>query len=130
MHPAVQEQLSARHEASIRRSEEDGGGGDIVRQSTPTEWSVARVVGHLLRIGDAGIIDSELLLPDGMELLECRSLERAGDEGIVCEGIGVGVGVSVGVIEASSLIRKDLPTIESMFLNLAERVAGQGIDDV
>jgi hypothetical protein len=130
VHPAVQEQLSARHEASIRRSEEDGGGGDIVRQSTPTEWSVARVVGHLLRIGDAGIIDSELLLPDGMELLECRSLERAGDEGIVCEGIGVGVGVSVGVIEASSLIRKDLPTIESMFLNLAERVAGQGIDDV
>ena len=128
MHPAVQEQLSARHESSIRRSEEDGGGGDIVRQSTPTEWSVARVVGHLLRIGDAGIIDSELLLPDGMELLECRSLERAGDEGIVCEGIGVGV--SVGVIEASSLIRKDLPTIESMFLNLAERVAGQGIDDV
>jgi hypothetical protein len=126
VHPAVQEQLSARHEASIRRSEEDGGGGDIVRQSTPTEWSVARVVGHLLRIGDAGIIDSELLLPDGMELLECRSLERAGDEGIVCDGIGM----SVGVIEASSLIRKDLPTIESMFLNLAERVAGQGIDDV
>jgi hypothetical protein len=126
VHPAVQEQLSARHEASIRRSEEDGGGGDIVRQSTPTEWSVARVVGHLLRIGDAGIIDSELLLPDGMELLECRSLERAGDEGIVCEGIGVGV----GAMEASSLIRKDLPTIESMFLNLAERVAGQGIDDV
>ena len=36
-------------------------GGDIVWQSTSTEWSVARVVGHLLRIGDAGIIDSELL---------------------------------------------------------------------
>lgn len=64
--------------------------------------------------------------PDGMEVLECRSLKRAGDEGIECDGIGM----SVGVIEASSLIRKDLPTIETMFLNLAERVAGQGLDDV
>ena len=61
---------------------------------------------------------------DRMKLLEWGSLERAGNESIDFYGI------DVSVIEVSSLIRKDSPTIESMFLNLAERVAGQCIDDV
>ena len=59
-----------------------------------------------------------------MKPLEWGSLERAGDESIDFYGIGV------SVLEVSSLVRKDSPTIESMFLNLAQRVAGQGIDDV
>ena len=61
---------------------------------------------------------------DRMKPLEWGSLECAGNESIDFDGIGV------SVIEVSSLIRKDSPTIESMFLNLAQRVAGQGIDDV
>ena len=52
-----------------------------------------------------------------MKPLEWGSLECAGNESIDFDGIGV------SVIEVSSLIRKDSPTIESMFLNLAECVA-------
>ena len=74
-------------------------------------------------IGDGSSFHSSRFA-DRMKPLEWGSLECAGNESIDFDGIGV------SVIEVSSLIRKDSPTIESMFLNLAERVAGQGIDDV